>query len=61
MRPPILQEKYLICEDDNEQGVGWADIGINENILKELPTLCPRHLMIGLITERSQSAIPKRC
>ena len=25
---------YLICEDDNEQGVGWADIGINENIFE---------------------------
>ena len=25
---------YLICEDDNEQGVGWADIGISENIFE---------------------------
>ena len=25
---------YLICEDDNEQGLGWADIGISENIFE---------------------------
>ena len=24
----------LICEDDDEQGVSWADIGINENLFE---------------------------
>ena len=24
----------LICEDDDEQGVGWADIGISENLFE---------------------------
>ena len=24
----------LICEDDDEQGVGWGDIGINENLFE---------------------------
>ena len=30
----LARKGNLICEDDDEQGVGWADIGISENLFE---------------------------